>query len=1365
MSLKCEQVHEKRLRAAGTSEAFALHLAALEWSLAEPIIIDKAEDIKSRPNWRDRFEPYEHQVQNLFTFCRRLPVTILADDVGLGKTISAGLILSELMIRRRVSRTLVLCPKILAPQWVEELDSKFGITAKVAAGTALNGEIRGQVPVVVTTYDSARTRLEQIEQGSFDMLILDEAHKLRNLYGTAAPPAMALRVREALGKRLFKYVLMLTATPIQNRIWDLYSLIDCLVVAKGHENPLGTPEEFKVKFIAPGGNGRRLQPGREQEFRSILRQYLVRTRRGDAKLKFPEREVKIWQVFRTPQEQLLTNLVAEHIGSLNPMLQTSLAQALMSSPQALVAQMENMARNGTLPAIAASEAARIAASISEPAKLTGLLALLNQLRDHKPKDWRVVVFTLRKETQQVIGNTLKHLDITYGFIQGGEARNNQTTIQRFRTNPPEAHVIISTDAGAEGINLQVANVLVNYDLPWNPMIVEQRIGRVQRLASAHEYVVVCNLVVAGSVEEKVVGRLLEKLQVISHAIGDIEAILESVNCEGDGDDEDSFEKKIRELVVKSLRGQDVTEATELARESIDRAKRHLEEQHQEMDDTLGSLDALHRAGPSMPKLKRLTPTVPAKDFVLRAKQAEGVQIEKIDEEIYQFQLAGYGRELATFDENAASAWSGQAVFMGMAPKLYLPGKPPFEKLTQHWVDESGHFVRDFCPWSARLAEKIARGWCATIPGAEFLEAEFTATRTAFQGSATVKARASNAVDSYEKLIKGKLQPKGHASHPVPCANEELVKEEILPSEILPNFRPAVARVVEADLDIGEFCRFYEARRQGEAEKTGGDPRKLHKVNTDFTPMVFAEVVALQGSRYEVGEMTVRFTLDGTWKYQFSLDVIPATGQILQDPPREACAATNRVMPKSCLGTCDVSKKVVLKHLLVRSEVSGRFGLSQYAVMCSSSGRCVLEDEVARSALTGKVVAASLLKRSPVSQRLGLPEDFARCEVTGIEVLRDELTQSQVSCRLFRVDEKIISAVSGTVGHRSEFILCQESGQPILPSESGRSDVSGRVVRKDLLHQSAKPPGRLGTGDEFVQCASTGQWLLRDEVTRSVVSGKWLDRDLLRPSARSGQLALPEELVTCEESGAALLPAETGRCTLTGKLVDSRLLAKSQVSGAQALAKFFVRCAKTQKLVLPAELVECDLTKMKVLPSELEFCAVSGRRVLRDRLLKSDFSDRFVLPEKSVRSAVSKKICIPDETVECTWLEGPIAKAESGVCKLTGCTVAKRFLNLQGELIPLRELLDGNHEGADDPELIAWLKNQANGSLKGLKRVWCSPSPHGGVQAVCGEARTLLGLRIRFIGMLLRVRGQRDILGRCSVGYRTQQRWIADRNSQ
>ena len=238
------------LHKAATPLEYHVYRAGLEWDLLDPIVIEKRDDLKSESRWRDLVNPYNHQVTNLITFCRRLPVTLLADDVGLGKTISAGLIVSELISRSRLSKFLVVCPKLLGPQWQEELASKFGIPSTIATGRDLIRKEPEEHGAIITTYNSARLYLDEIPRDRFEMLILDEAHKLRNLYGVESAPQVARRFRVALQERRFRYVLMLTATPIQNRLWDLYSLVDLLTVARGHQNPFGSEGMFARKFIA-----------------------------------------------------------------------------------------------------------------------------------------------------------------------------------------------------------------------------------------------------------------------------------------------------------------------------------------------------------------------------------------------------------------------------------------------------------------------------------------------------------------------------------------------------------------------------------------------------------------------------------------------------------------------------------------------------------------------------------------------------------------------------------------------------------------------------------------------------------------------------------------------------------------------------------------------------------------------------------------------------------------------------------------------------------------------------------------------------------------------------------------------------------
>src|SRR5437899_4786168 len=140
----------KILRRKTTPEEYRVYRAGLEWDLTDPIVIEKREDLKSEYRWRDRMEPYHHQVTNLITFCRRLPVTLLADDVGLGKTISAGLIMSELIARSRLSKILVVCPKLLGPQWHEELLTKFNIPSEIAIGKDLIKADPEEIGAIIT---------------------------------------------------------------------------------------------------------------------------------------------------------------------------------------------------------------------------------------------------------------------------------------------------------------------------------------------------------------------------------------------------------------------------------------------------------------------------------------------------------------------------------------------------------------------------------------------------------------------------------------------------------------------------------------------------------------------------------------------------------------------------------------------------------------------------------------------------------------------------------------------------------------------------------------------------------------------------------------------------------------------------------------------------------------------------------------------------------------------------------------------------------------------------------------------------------------------------------------------------------------
>jgi superfamily II DNA or RNA helicase len=753
------------LHKAATPLEYNIYKAGLEWDLLDPIVIEKRDDLKSESHWRDRVKPYHHQVSNLITFCRRLPVTLLADDVGLGKTISAGLIVSELISRSRLSKFLVVCPKLLGPQWQEELASKFSIPSTIATGRDLIREEPEEHGAIITTYNSARLYLDEIPRDRFEMLILDEAHKLRNLYGVESPPQVAQRFRGALEDRRFRYVLMLTATPIQNRLWDLYSLVDLLTVARGHQNPFGSEGVFARQFIADDREkARQLRLEAKDEFRSIVYGYMSRIRRGDAQLSFPDRKVQMHKVEPTASELELIGTIAKPIQKLNRLAQISILQALTSSPESLKAQLENMAQNGTVTPELAQTVSAIVKRMPLTAKLQGLGSLIERLKKENPERWRLVIFTGRRETQTTIQSFLENHGLKVGIINGSSGQRNQQTLASFRKMPPECHVIVSTEAGSEGINLQVANVLVNYDLPWNPMIVEQRIGRVQRLASDHASVAIFNIILSGTFEEFIVGRLMEKLQLASHAIGDIEALLEASGI-GEGEEEGptGFDERIRQLVIAALAGKDFEEATRQAEQSIEEAKQTLAQEEENINSLLGSMDGAAYTGPRSPKLPSAKHSIESREFTIEAFKMLGARVTQLEGGVMLVE-ENQGRQYICFDEQTEGE---------RRTALYRPGTGPFLDLVHRVVSSGLHNLNDLDEQPAIQCREISSAWLQSF-NASLTGIDIQTVSQCFDGQAVVRVRATVSHDSYERLVEVRCSGTEHmtpfvrtALNPVP----------------------------------------------------------------------------------------------------------------------------------------------------------------------------------------------------------------------------------------------------------------------------------------------------------------------------------------------------------------------------------------------------------------------------------------------------------------------------------------------------------------------------------------------------------------------------------------------------------------------
>lgn len=224
---------------------------------------------------------------------------ILADEVGLGKTIEGALVLSELRLRALAEQTLVLAPAGLLEQWQEELDRKFALPSYVIKGGAWQPTLWSQDnPVVIASLASARRAplLEAVTANRWDLVIVDEAHHVKSPLSASGRLVRSLRTR---------YLLLLTATPVENRLEDLFHLIS--LVHPGH---LGSPREFRTRYgaVRVPRTARNLS-----ELQARTREVMVRHRRGEVALMLPRRLAETLRVTPAPEEVELYRLVSERV--------------------------------------------------------------------------------------------------------------------------------------------------------------------------------------------------------------------------------------------------------------------------------------------------------------------------------------------------------------------------------------------------------------------------------------------------------------------------------------------------------------------------------------------------------------------------------------------------------------------------------------------------------------------------------------------------------------------------------------------------------------------------------------------------------------------------------------------------------------------------------------------------------------------------------------------------------------------------------------------------------------------------------------------------------------------------------------------
>ena len=528
----------------------------------------------------EHFQRYAHQQAVARRALRDMGgATLLADETGLGKTIEAGLVAKELLLRGLARTVMIVVPASLGFQWREEMAEKFRLSFRIVREAA---HLVDDPPLVICSYAAIRSRGlgELLRERPVDLLVCDEAHHLKNR-GTKQWKAVA-RVRK-------KYVLLLSATPFHNRLIELKNLLDIL-----KPGLLGSTRAFNKQYVDEKDPRK---PRNLHHLQALLGEVMIRNRREEVAVKLPPRRAAIYHVDLSPEEKAyydeLSAFVADEVRARafeNPgrdgrpmavaLALITLQRELCSSPRSVAGGLRKL---GTSDLLAFDLGERLvgyadrAEALPRWRKAEALEEILAELGE------QAVVFCEFRATLSSLGQRLAAAGIEAVPFHGGlSPEERAAAIARFKAG---ARVLLATRAGAEGLNIQFCSTVVNFDLPWNPMIVEQRIGRVHRLGQQRPVTVV-NISVAGTIEARILELLARKLQLFTAVLGEVDLILGALHSER------SFEELLREVWLRGVREGDLDRQLDRFGDQLQEARR----EYERIKDAEAILDTLAPPG-------------------------------------------------------------------------------------------------------------------------------------------------------------------------------------------------------------------------------------------------------------------------------------------------------------------------------------------------------------------------------------------------------------------------------------------------------------------------------------------------------------------------------------------------------------------------------------------------------------------------------------------------------------------------------------------------------------------------------------------------------------------------------------------------
>lgn len=442
---------------------------------------------------------------------------LLADEVGLGKTIEAGIVLKEYLLRGMAERVLILTPPSLVGQWQEEMASKFAIDFITVHDPLLRQDPDAfwSNARIIASISTARRPLHfpLVTQQAFDLVIVDEAHHLKNRASRNWGLVDALRKR---------FLLMLSATPVQNNLVELYTILTLL-----KPGLFQTESEFRARYMKPRHPR---SPVNRAHLRDLMRSVMIRNTRALVNVKLPPRQALTIRLEPSAEEnacyQELSNLIRrarEEEPSLSRMAMHHLLEAAGSSPAAISASLHRLLeKTSSDPWRGLWE--RYTA-LPRSSKVDALMDVIERNPGEKK-----MVFVRFRETLELLDRILRNKGCAFARFDGQMSGvQKDEAIEQFRSQLP---ILLCTETGGEGRNVQFCNTIINFDLPWNPQVIEQRIGRVHRIGQTRE-VFVFNLATRGTVEDKILAILDEKINMFELVVGEIQSILGELDDEGD----------------------------------------------------------------------------------------------------------------------------------------------------------------------------------------------------------------------------------------------------------------------------------------------------------------------------------------------------------------------------------------------------------------------------------------------------------------------------------------------------------------------------------------------------------------------------------------------------------------------------------------------------------------------------------------------------------------------------------------------------------------------------------------------------------------------------------------------------------------